>query len=144
MAKFQDKSADYLANQMARLFAAGLHRRIQSIGLAPAQFMVLLELWELDGRTQSDLVGALDVEQATMANTLSRMERDGLITRRASAEDKRARLVYLTDRARKLEAQAKTAAKAQNAMALEGLSKAEVQAFLSLSRKIIANMRRDR
>ena len=46
------------------------------------QFAVLLELWAGDGLTQKELVERLDVEQATMANTLARMVRDGLVERR--------------------------------------------------------------
>jgi len=92
------RSAGYLANHMARLFAQRLHERIRPLGLAPAQFMTLLELWTADGLTQSDLVERLDVEQATMANTLGRMERDGLIERRADERD--ARAPYLPYRSR--------------------------------------------
>jgi DNA-binding MarR family transcriptional regulator len=136
------RSAGYLANHMARLFAHELHRRIRAFGLAPAQFMTLLELWERDGLTQAELVARLDVEQATMANTLARMERDGLVLRRPHPEDRRAQQVFLTDRARALEGPAKEAAGAVNAAALDGLSAAERRAFLDLAARVIANMRR--
>ena len=72
------RSAGYLANHMARVFAHALAERIRPLGLAPGQFMTLIELWREDGLTQRDLVARLDVEQATMANTLKRMERDGI------------------------------------------------------------------
>ena len=143
MSSFQETSAGYLANHMARLFAAALQRRIQPLGRAPAQFMVLLELWREDGRTQADLVAALDVEQATMANTLARMERDGLVVRRASETDRRSRLVFLTEFARGLEAQAKDAARSLNAQALGGLDEAESAAFLSQMRRVVRNLQQD-
>lgn len=136
------KSAGYLANHMARLFASGLQRRISPLGLAPAQFMVLLELWALDQQTQSALTRGLDVEQATMANTLRRMERDGLITRRPSKEDRRSRLICLTDKARGLQNQAVAAAMAQNRSALSGLSEVEQDALVDMMRRVIAAMQR--
>lgn len=142
MAFSKTASAGYLANHMARLFAAGLHRRIRPLGLAPAQFMTLLELWEGDGLTQSELVARLDVEQATMANTLARMERDGLIERRADPGDRRARRIFLTDRARALEEPTKAAAQAQNAQALAGLSAQERGVFIDLMTRVIAAMQR--
>lgn len=49
-----------------------------------------------DGLTEAELVQRLDVEEATMANTLSRMERDGLIRRRPP--DGRSQTVDLADR----------------------------------------------
>lgn len=80
MSNFREKSAGYLANHMARLFASGLQRRIQPMGLAPAQFMVLLELWEQDDLTQSDLVARIEVELlagATNFTLLALNFRDG-------------------------------------------------------------------
>lgn len=139
---FRKNSAGYLANHMARLFGAGLHRRIQPLGLAPAQFMVLLVLWQRDGLTQSELTRRLDVEQATMANTLRRMERDGLITRRPSETDRRARLVCLTDKARTLQVRATAAATVQNRAALAGLSGAEQATLIDMMQRVIAAMQR--
>lgn len=136
------QSAGFLANHMARLFASGLMRRIKPLGLTPAHFMVLLELWDEDGLTQRDLVARLDVEQATMSNTLARMIRDGLITRQPSEHDKRAQVLHLTDKARALRAQATSAAQAQNAQALAGLSDEERDQFLDLMTRTIAAMQR--
>lgn len=142
MAFSKERSAGYLTNHAARLFAAGLARRMAPLGLAPAQFMVLLELWEEDGQTQARLVNRLDVEQATMANTLARMERDGLITRLANKADKRSRLVFLTNRARELREPAIRAATDQNNRALAGLSQTEGERFLEFLNRVIANMKR--
>ena len=136
-------SAGYLANHLARLFAAGLHRRIKPLGLAPGQFAALLTLWEKEGRTQKELVQLLDIEQATLANTLARMERDGLIHRRASEEDGRVQEIFLTDRARSLETAAKNAALATNSDALDGFSEAEKNQFLALMRRAIAGLQKN-
>ena len=133
----KEKSAGYLANHMARLFANALHERIRPLGLAPAQFMTLLELWEGDGLTQKDLVQRLDVEQATMANTLNRMERDGLIEREENPKDRRARVIRLTDKARGREADAKATANQVNGIALSGLSEDERRVFVKTMTRVI-------
>lgn len=139
----KDRSAGYLANQMARLFAKGLQQRIRPLGLAPAQFMTLLALWDEDGLTQSELVRRLDVEQATMANTLTRMERDGLIERRTRPDDGRSQSVHLTSRAVALRGPATEAARAQNEAALAAFSEDERRTFLVLMRRAIAAMHQD-
>ena len=136
-------SAGYLANHMARLFATGLAERIKPLGIVPGQFPALLELWEEDGISQRDLVRRLDVEQATMANTLGRMERDGLIRRTRDPEDGRAQQIWLTPRAKALRKDAIAAANAQNAVALRKLSAAERRAFVALMRRVIEAMRGD-
>lgn len=142
MTMFKTGSAGYLANHVARLFARELAEAIRPLGLAPAQFMVLLELWREEGLTQKDLVRRLDVEQATMAATLSRMERDGLIERRPDQADGRARRIQLTSRARSLEGPALAAAKAVNARALAGFTEAEREALLSALRRIVGALSR--
>ncbi len=142
MTSFKTSSAGYLANHVARLFARELAEAVRPLGLAPAQFMVLLELWRDEGLTQKDLVGRLDVEQATMAATLARMERDGLIERRPDQTDARARRIQLTVRARALQEPALAAAKDVNARALTGFSEAEREVLLSGLRRIVGALSR--
>ncbi len=143
MTSFQNHSAGYLVNHMARLFARGLSERIKPLGLTTGTFPALLELWEKDGLTQKELVARLDIEQATMANTLTRMERDGMIVRKRDASDGRVQRVWLTDQARALKEPAIAAAVAQNADALVGLSEAERGVFLDLAQRIILAMKSD-
>ena len=134
----KDDSAGYLANHVARLFARGLTARIKPLGLTTGTFPALLELWEMDGLTQKDLVVRLDIEQATMANTLARMERDGLIVRKKDESDGRVQRVWLTRRARDLRGPAIEAARAENAATLGSLSEAEQRQFVTLMQKVIA------
>lgn len=125
---------------MARLFASALAEGIRPLGLAPAQFLVLIELWQQAGLTQRQLVERLDVEQATMANTLNRMERDGLIVRRPHPDDKRAQVVYPTQKAIDLEAPAKACATNVNARAMAGLDDEERQTFIGLANRVIEGL----
>lgn len=135
------ESAGYLANHMARLFAQGLQERIKELGLSTGQFPALLALWAEDGLTQKDLVQRLDVEQATIANTLSRMERDGLVIRRRHPDDGRAQQICLTEKAKALERPAIKAAQAQNKKALSNLTEKEIIDFLDMMRRIVSAMR---
>ncbi|GHE00273.1 hypothetical protein GCM10008024_11120 [Allgaiera indica] len=100
-------------------------------------FPALLELWETDGLSQKQLVERLDIEQATMANTLTRMERDGLVTRKRDENDGRVQRVWLTSRGRALKGAATAAAIDENAASLAGLSVAERDQFVALVQKVI-------
>ena len=136
-------SAGYLVNHMARLFADGLRKRIAPLGIVPGQFPALLVLWDKDGLTQKELLALLDIEQATLANTLTRMERDGLIVRKEHPADARARTIHLTDKARSIRDSAYEAAMATNEEALTGLSDRERQDFLDLMRRTITALQED-
>lgn len=137
------KSAGYLANHMARLFAQGLAARIKPLGIVPGQFPALLALWEEDGLTQKELIARLDLEQATIANTLSRMERDGLIRRTPHPSDARAQQIWLTAAARAIRQAAQNAAMNQNKLALSTLAPAEQKQFINLMNRVINAMHSD-
>ena len=135
---FKTESAGYLMNHIARQFAILLGEGLKPLSIAPAQFPILLELWQKDGLSQQELVERADLKQATIANTLARMERDGLITREPNPDDARSRLIMLTEQARALQQQSTEIAKAINQTALSDLSADEQKLFLEMAAKIVA------
>lgn len=132
-------SATYLASLLAKSFSRALQERGQKLGFAPGQFPVLLELWSEEGLTQKQLLDRMDIEQATMANTLARMERDGLIVRRKHPTDKRAQQIFLTDKAKQMETDAKEAALAADQSLFSGFRRFERELLLEYMRMAIAN-----
>jgi len=119
----------YLINLLARLLAQTLKVRNGPGGILPGQFPIILELLNEDGLTQRELCEHVKVEQATMANTLKRMERDGLLLRKMCAEDGRQSQIHLTERGASLGRVAVVNALDVNRIALAELS-GEEQAHL--------------
>ncbi|MQA35099.1 MarR family winged helix-turn-helix transcriptional regulator [Modestobacter roseus] len=138
----REESLGYQVNHLSRLLTNALRSRVQAFGVVPGQFAQLLALYERDGRTQAELCRDVQIEQATMANTLNRMERDGLVVRTADHRDRRRTLVHLTPKARYLEAVLVASALGVNTAATAGLSEAEVAAFLSTVQRLIDNLER--
>lgn len=136
----RQESVGYLVNHLARLLARALRQTIAPHGVEPGQFPVLLSLWEQDGLTQAELHRLTDVEQATMANTLQRMERDGLIRRRPHSLDRRQAEVRLTPKARGLEPLLVRSAREVNDATLQGFSNAERTALITSLRQAIGNL----
>ena len=89
MSMDRDKSLAYVINRLSRQLTQALNDELKSHGVAPGQFPVLLCLWEQDGLTQRELYERVKIEQATMSNTLKRMERDCLIYREPDPADRR-------------------------------------------------------
>lgn len=136
----RDRSPGYLVNHLARLFARQIERRLKPHGIAVGAFPTLLHLWEQDGLTQKQLVDRLKIEQPTLAATLTRMERDGLIRRHRDEGDARVQHIRLTDTARRLRDPAVAGATAVNAAALAELSPEEQAQFVALLQRVIATM----
>ena len=67
--------------------------RLAALGLFPGQELVLAQLWASDGRSQKELVDSLRLDHSTIAKSVQRLERAGLVDRARSSEDGRIVLV---------------------------------------------------
>lgn len=137
---FRETSLGYQINHLARLLAQALRDQIEPLGVVPGQFAQLLALYETDDLTQTDLCARVRIEQPTMANTLARMERDGLINRTPDPADGRRSRITLTRHARQMRTKLVAAARTVNATATAGLDADEIAAFMSTAAQIIANL----
>lgn len=136
----RQSSLGYQVNHLARLLALALRDRIAALGVVPGQFAQLLALYEQDGLTQAELCERVQIEQPTMASTLNRMERDGLIRRVPDPADRRRARVRLTALARRLEPDLASAARGVNAVTTRGLSDTEVDSLLATLAHMIDNL----
>lgn len=101
----------------------------------------LMELFKKDGQTQAELQRAIGgIENPTIVRTLDRMQRDGLVERRQSSTDRRAFLIYLTDKGRAAEKNVLESAKTLNQTMLGSFSKEEQIQFQSYLLRLIENL----
>ena len=136
----RDKSLGYVVNHLSRLMTQSLNDEIKEHGVSPGQLPVLLCLWEQDGLTQRELYVRVNIEQATMSNTLKRMERDGLVFRKTDPNDRRASRIHLTTRAQDLEKKLTSAAKSVNKAALGKLKKKDKKVLMDMMELMIENL----
>eukprot|EP00828_Plagiopyla_frontata_P009724 TRINITY_DN15032_c0_g2_i1.p4 TRINITY_DN15032_c0_g2~~TRINITY_DN15032_c0_g2_i1.p4 ORF type:complete len:158 (+),score=42.71 TRINITY_DN15032_c0_g2_i1:826-1299(+) len=97
----QEDPSELLFGQLSRfqrLYARALGNRLAPYGVSPGYLSVLQILWKGDGIIQKDLRFRLGIEQATLSNTLKRMERDGLIERTPDPKDRRHHAITLTEK----------------------------------------------
>lgn len=139
----REQSSGYLTNWAARLFARAMDRRLAPLGLSAAYMPVFFALAGDEALPQKALAEAAAVEQPTMAATLKRMERDGLIERRAHPTDGRAALISLTPLAREKLQAVQAAGRSINAIAMAPLTAAERRLYLELLRKVVGALAED-
>jgi DNA-binding MarR family transcriptional regulator len=133
-------SAGYMTNHAARLFARAIDARLAGTGAGSGVLPALFALADGAARTQAELARAAAIEQPTMAATLSRMERDGLIERRRDRADKRKTMITLSESGRALLPQLRDATTEINAAALAGLDDAERRQFLAFLGRVCAGL----
>ena len=134
----RETSAGYLTNWAARLFARELERQLAPSGISPAYMPIMFALADGGALTQKELARRAAVEQPTMAATLNRMARDGMILRAADPDDKRSALISLTPLALAQTDTVERVVTSINGLALAELSAGEQAAFFGAIRKIVA------
>ena len=134
-------SIGYLTNLAGRLLVRALERRLKGNSAGPMP--VFLALNGGAALPQKELARMAAVEQPTMANTLARMERDGLITGEPDPNDRRSTLLRLTRTGRERADNALDAAGEVNALALSALKPAERPLFLDMLKRVIATLDAD-
>lgn len=84
-----------------------LHRRTNAamapVGLTADQFVLLTSLADAGATPQKTLVRLTGSDPNTTSEMLARLERRGLVSRSPDADDRRARLVTLTDEGLRLQ-----------------------------------------
>jgi DNA-binding MarR family transcriptional regulator len=97
-----DKQLCFALYAASRAMTATYRPRLDPLGLTYPQYLVLLALWERDGRSVGDLCTALELDSGTLSPLLKRLETAGLVRRERSVADERRVEVTLTDRGREL------------------------------------------
>ena len=92
----------------ARIWRNKVNERLRPLGLSQATWLTLWNLsWFPEGLGQAELAERLGIEGPTLVRLLDRLEKDGLVQRIASVDDRRRKVVVLTESARPLLGQVK-------------------------------------
>ena len=135
-----DTSLHYLtmANQM--LIQKRLLERVKASGLTLGQPKVLDYLKNHDGASQKEIAAGCFIEAGSLTSILNRMEEKGLIERRMLNGNRRTFHIFMTEEGKKKQQLVSEAFSEIERKAVEGISKEEMEGFLSVYQKIYANL----
>lgn len=105
--------------------------------LTPVQYAALVAIAEYDGCDATRLSSLIAFDRSTIGSVLERLEKRNLISRRPSPEDRRQRLISLTDEGRKLLVDCKEAVDRTQNRIVGVLSREERETFLKLMTRIV-------
>src|SRR5438132_5356803 len=92
----------YAIFQLARAHRAYAAALLRQMDLHPGQELLLMQLFDRDGQTQSELLESVGLDHSTVSKSLRRMQDAGLLVREPAAHDRRVMVVNLTDKGRAL------------------------------------------
>jgi len=139
----RDKSAGFMVNHLARLFVKSINEGIEPLGSSAGQFPILLLLWEGNKISPTEISRRLDIEKATVTNTLNRMQRDGLIDRTKDPKDARASIISISEKGMSLRDDMLQVAMGINKKAMETITPEDFGTFLRVAQTMISNLSKD-
>ncbi len=129
-----------LFQDISRRLWARFEQRTAVYGLSAAQWRLLGQLLREGPSTQAALAGLVGVEPISVSRLLDRMEQQGWLRREAHPEDRRARIVVATDKAREVAPTVRAIADTLYDEALAGLADEERRVLHAALTKITANL----
>lgn len=109
---------------------------LASIGLYPGQEILLMQLDAEEGQSQKALCNVLRVDHSTIAKSVSRLEKAGLVSRRKAEHDERVNLITLTSKGDELRKRVVQIWSELETVTISTLSRAEQKSFVTLAEKL--------
>lgn len=129
--------------RVSRKWRARLDERLKHTGLTVSRWQALLHISRSDQPlTQRELAQQLWIEGPTLVRLLDRLEAGGLIERRPTSEDRRAKVLVLTERACPIIDEIARIADTLRHELLAGLSRDELATAADVLNKIAARLER--
>ena len=113
----------------------------QGIDITIEQWSVLYHLWKQDGLSQQELCSATFRDKPSITRLVDNLEKQQLVKRVASLEDRRINLIYLSETAAMLRDQTMDMANQTLNEALNGVSAEEIAVCKSVLQRVYDNLK---
>ncbi|MFF1544733.1 MarR family winged helix-turn-helix transcriptional regulator [Streptomyces sp. NPDC058291] len=120
----------YAIFQLARAHRARAAAMLREMDLHPGQELLLMQLLDRDGQTQSELLESVGLDHSTVSKSLRRMQDAGLLVREPAAHDRRVMVVHLTDKGRAMREPIAALWRALEETSARNLSEQQAQSFV--------------
>lgn len=135
----QTKSVGRYISCIYRHFHKYMQDQLQEYNLGSGQFHFLMMLYNKDGVNQETLAEILNIDKATSARAIKKLEEQGFVTRKRDTNDRRNYNVFLTEKAKKLQPKIKEILSTWTEILLKDISKEEQNQLFNLLEKIAQN-----
>jgi len=127
---------------VARSLRTLIDQRAREHGMTRAQWGVLVRLERQEGMTQAEMAESLEIQPISLVRLVDRLCGAGLVERRPHPHDRRANLLFLTERGRRTLTRLAPLGRSISADVLASLTEDEIAALLERLLLVKHNIRR--
>jgi DNA-binding MarR family transcriptional regulator len=131
-----------LSRDISIIFRHGkayIDSEMAAYAIGSGQYGFLYFLYAHDGATQDEISKALDMDKATTARAIQKLELNGFVKRKRNESDHRVNNVFLTEKSKQLKSDLFGIARRWDAILLENFSEAEKETLQHLMLKLSQN-----
>jgi DNA-binding MarR family transcriptional regulator len=126
----------YQIGIVAHLMQNQFNQKLAEYGVTHAQFKVLYQLTEHSELLQSAIQNRLYIKASTMNGIIDSMLKNGLINKKESEQDRRSKIISLTEKGRDLEEKLWNEMGQMDEKLMNNFSDEEKQLFFSFLRRV--------
>jgi DNA-binding MarR family transcriptional regulator len=138
--KASDERLAHLTKEAWRGFTRALQAELAAPGVPFGHWTFLRILWQRDGLTQRELSAEAGVTEPSTFAAIRAMEKQGYVSRRQTAANRKNVYVHLTAKGRALQRKLVPLAEEVNRRAIRGVTSSDVQAARRALLSIIDNL----
>lgn len=133
------------AERMVQIGRICVSKALSQVGLSSAEADVLMFLYLTGGGVrQDDIVAGIEVSKPAISRTVKSLENKDYVLRMQNPHDRRSYIVWLTDKARKVETQVKGQYEELVNAACLGISEEKVREVIEIFKDVVDNMEKYR
>ena len=111
-----------------------------NVNLTAEQYLVMDTLWNEGTLTQQAIAYILQKDKNSVTQFIDNLEKKGLVTRSVAKEDRRVNNIVVTEEGMALKDSTKELAINTMNKILEGISEADLQTFVAVTKQVCANI----
>jgi DNA-binding MarR family transcriptional regulator len=133
----------FITGKASTAIARNLQKKFAAAGLKITieQWSVLYHLWKEDGKSQQELCVATFRDKPSITRLVDNLEKQQLVRRVASDQDRRINLIYVTRQAHKLQEETMQLAEATLNEALQGVPPERIDICKEVLQVVYDNLR---
>lgn len=128
---------------VARMFRQLFDRHVMNLNVTRSQWSMIAVVARRPGASQRTIAEALNMSEASAGRLIDRLCADGLLRRQERDDDRRARAVYLTDKASPMLEKLAIVAKSSESVVFKGFTDEELEQLLGYLDRIYTNIARE-
>jgi DNA-binding MarR family transcriptional regulator len=129
--------------RMIHSYASVNFKKFKELGIHPGQLPVLRTVYDREGISLRELANAIHVKPPTVTVTIQRLEKAGLVYKKADPADQRVSRIYLTEEGKNIHEEIQRLIDENEQLLIQGFSEEELELLCSFLERMTNNLRRE-